>query len=89
MDAKILETDRLSINREPEEHDFVLGIWKKKETGKYKYEAKADICSKCKCERHMVRNENTDKEGIVSLYWRGNQFFNDDHMPLCWGSPNP
>lgn len=87
MDAKIMELDTLSIDGEPEEHNFIKGAWKP--NGRYRYETRMDVCSKCLCERHLVRSKHTDNEELISSYWRSKQSFPHDNPPLCWGKPNP
>lgn len=83
----MMELDKLSIDGEPEEHDFVIGTWRK--VDRHRYETRMDICSKCLCERHLVRSKHTDQEELVSSYWRSKQSFPHDNMPLCWGKLNP
>lgn len=87
MDARILEADRLSLDGEPEEHNFVEGKWFK--NGRYHYETRVDTCSKCECTRHMVRSKHTNHAPLIAGYGRSMQIFNPDEMPQCWGSPNP
>lgn len=86
MDAKVMEIDKLSDDTF-EQHNYIAGTWKK--DLRHDYEIKQDTCSKCGLERHMLRSELTDWEGVVTTYWRAKTMASPGHEPLCWGALNP
>ena len=74
------------IDESQEQHEYRNGTWAQEP--RYKYQVRVDVCVKCGCERHNVKNKHIP-EGQVTMYWRGKMGFDKNNEPSCWGGPNP